>query len=150
MNRETKIKKIIEEFFKKMGEKEILVDFEIDGEKVSFQINSAAPEILIGKNGQILSDMQYLLARIIGKQLEGRVFVDIDVNDYKKNKISYLEEMAKNIADKVASEGKEKILFPMSSFERRIVHLALQERQDVVSESRGEGEERRVAIGPRK
>ena len=57
--------------------------------------------------------------------------------------------MAKNIADEAANSGKEKALSPMSSFERRIIHLALQGRQDVVSESRGEGRERRVVIAPK-
>ncbi|MBU2578836.1 hypothetical protein KKA09_01845 [Patescibacteria group bacterium] len=149
MNRDTKIKKTIEEFFKKMGGKDTIQNLKIEGDLISFQINSVTPEILIGKNGQILSDIQYVLARIINKQLEERVFIDLDVNEYKKNKISFLEEMAKNIADEAANSGKEKALSPMSSFERRIIHLALQGRQDVVSESRGEGRERRVVIAPK-
>ena len=86
MNRDTKIKKTIEEFFKKMGGKDTIQNLKIEGDLISFQINSVTPEILIGKNGQILSDIQYVLARIINKQLEERVFIDLDVNEYKKIK----------------------------------------------------------------
>jgi len=149
MSREEKIKKIIKEFFEKINEKETVQDLKIEDVLVSFKINSNAPEILIGKNGQVLSDIQYLLARIINKQLGERIFIDLDINEYKKKKISFLEEMAKNIADQVVVEGKEQVLFPMSSFERRIIHLALQKNQDVVSESRGQGEERRIVVKPR-
>ena len=146
MSREEKIKKIIKEFFEKINEKETVQDLKIEDVLVSFKINSNAPEILIGKNGQVLSDIQYLLARIINKQLGERIFIDLDINGYKKKKIEYLKELAKSVADEVALTKKEKSLAPMPAYERRIIHLELADRSDVTTESIGREPERRVII----
>ncbi|RLC39293.1 MAG: hypothetical protein DRH33_03225, partial [Candidatus Nealsonbacteria bacterium] len=73
----------------------------------------------------------------------------LDINQYKKNKIEYLNDLAKSTADEVALSKKEKILPPMPSYERRIIHLTLAEREDVQTESQGEEPERRVVIKPK-
>lgn len=149
-----KIKKIIEEFFGKMtleAEVEVLPQTEAS---VPIKIKVAEdPQILIGQGGETLAEIQRLLRIILRKQLalagEAEDFYpDIDINEYKEKKAEYLKELAIDAADDVALTKKEKELIPMSAYERRVVHMALAGRDDVVSESVGEGPERRVVIKP--
>jgi len=147
-SKQEKIKKIIKEFFDKMTWEESPEDIEIKDNVVSFEIETETPEILIGKEGKVLNNTQYLLSRILNKQIGEKIFVDFDVNQYKKKKTNYLKEMAKNAADEVSLTGKEKILPAMTPFERRIIHLALSERKDIKTESEGEEPERRIIIKP--
>ena len=147
-NNQKKIKKIIREFFTKMTWEETPEDIEIKDNVVSFEIKTENPEILIGRNGQVLINTQHLIAKILNKQIGEKIFVDFDINQYKEKKISFLKEMAKDTADEVSLTKREKILSPMTPFERRVIHLALTGREDVVTESQGEGPERRVVIKP--
>ncbi len=122
-----------------------------EGETALVDIKAQEPQILIGERGETLIELQHLLKLILRRKI-GAVgepfYVDLDINDYKKKKIEYLKEAAKSAADEVAQTKKEKILPPMSPYERRIVHLELAERSDVVSESIGEEPERRIMIKP--
>jgi len=118
-------------------------------EVFSVKIKTDEPQILIGQNGQTLFEIQGLLKTILRRKIAENFYFDLDINDYKKKKAEYLEETANSIADEVSLTKKEKILPPMTSYERRIVHIALSERQDVISQSVGEGFDRRVAIRPK-
>ena len=131
-----------------MTREETPEDIEIKDSVVSFELKTETPEILIGRNGQVLINTQYLLSKIIYKQIGEKIFVDFDINQYKKKKTDYLKEMAKNAADEVSLTEKEKVLPPMTPFERRIIHLALSGREDIKTESVGEEPERRVVIKP--
>ena len=147
-NNQEKIKKIVKEFFNKMTWGDIPEHIKIEDNVVSFEIETETPEILIGRNGRVLANIQYIISKILNKQTGEKIFVDFDINQYKKKKISFLKEMAKNAADEVALTGEEKILPPMTPFERRIIHLALNDREDVKTESAGEEPERKVVIKP--
>lgn len=145
-----KIKEIIEEFFQKTRlevEVEILPPTE---SVLPINLKSPEPQLLIGERGETLYEIQHLLKMILKRKITiaEPFFVDIDINDYKKKKISYLKEMARSIADEVASTKKEKTLPQMSSYERRIVHMELADRQDIATESVGEEPERKVVIKP--
>lgn len=143
------IKALIEEFFKKTSfelEVEVLPP---KNQTIFVKIKTPEPDILIGKNGQTLFDLQRLLKLILKRSLKLKeAYLDIDVNDYKKRKIEYLKELAKSVADEVALTKKERALEPMSSYERRIIHLELAERRDVTTESIGKEPKRRVIIKP--
>ena len=144
-----KIKKETEKFFEKMN---FGVEIEMkEDEKniVSVNLKTEEPQILIGKDGQTLMDIQHLLKRILRKDLE-QVFIDFDINEYKKKKKEYLKELAQSSADEVVLTKKEKTLNPMSSYERRVIHIELSGRNDVETESIGEEMERRVVIKPLK
>ena len=144
-----KIKKETESFFEKMNF-EIEIEIKEDKENiVSVNLRTEEPQILIGRDGQTLIDIQHLLKRILRKGLE-QVFVEFDINEYKKKKREYLKELARNCADEVALAKKEKTLNPMSSYERRIIHIELLGRNDVKTESIGEEPERKVVIKPLK
>jgi len=145
-NNINEITKTIEEFFKK-------ATFEVKAEVLPFEektvpvkIKTEEPRILIGQNGQTLAEIQHILKAILRRKIPEQFYLNIDVNDYKKKKTEYLKETAVSLADEVALTKKEKILTAMSSYERRIVHLELAGRKDIITESIGEEPERRVVI----
>lgn len=143
-----KIKKITDEFFKKM-------DFEVEIEVKPLQektlpinLKMAEPKILIGEKGKTLTEIQHLLKVMIIKKIKEPIFIDLDISDYKKKKYQYLRELARSLADEVALSKKERVLSPMSAAERRIIHLELAERKDVTTESIGQEPERKIVIRP--
>ena len=121
----------------------------LHAKRIFINIKTAEPQILIGEGGQTLADIQHILKAVLRKKVEESFFISIDINDYKKRKEEYLKETARSMADEVALTKKEKELAPMSSYERRVVHMELASREDVTTESAGEGVERRVVIKPR-
>ena len=80
------------------------------------------------------------------KKFGGPVYVALDINDYRKNKEHYVKELARTTADEVTLLKTPKELPPMSAAERRLVHMELQERSDIETESVGDGEDRRVVV----
>ena len=142
------IKKITKEFFKKTGLDVEVYFLPIQDNTLPVEIKTSEPQILIGERGQTLADLQHILKAILRKTIEEPLYLNVDVNDYKKKKIEYLKELASSTADEVTLSKKEKELSPMRAFERRIIHLELAERTDVVTESAGEEPERRVIIKP--
>ena len=141
-----KIKKITREFFEKTSF-EVEIEFlPVKEETLPVKIQTEEPQILIGEGGQTLADIQHLLKVVLKKEIQESFYIDLDINGYKEKKINYLKEMARSVADEVALSKKEKMLAPMPAYERRIIHLELAERSDVVSESTGKEPERRVVI----
>ena len=142
-----KAKKIIKEFLKKTT---LDIDFDIkeDKDALLIDLRSEEAQVLIGQGGKMLSELQMILGRILRKQLDEQIYLHVDINQYKANKEKYLKELAKETADKVALGRKEQILFPMNSFERRVVHMELAEREEIKTESIGSGLDRRVIIRP--
>jgi spoIIIJ-associated protein len=115
---------------------------------INIEIEVEEAPILIGINGETLLSIQSLLKKILTKRLDRLIFVDFDINGYKKTKSKQLKDSAATTADQVALTGVKEVLPSMFSWERRIVHLALIERKDVYTESEGQGKERRVIIKP--
>ena len=116
---------------------------------VSISIHTAEPQLFIGDRGQALAEIQHILKFILKKKVQEQFYLSVDINDYKKSKEQYLRELARTAADEVALLKKPKELDPMSSAERRVVHMELAERSDVSSESEGEGENRRIIVKPK-
>lgn len=140
--------KIIKEFFEKMGFGVEIESQELIDNTLAFNLRAGEPQIIIGEKGKTLIEIQRVLGKILRKKIEEHFYLDLDVNQYKKNKTRYLKEMAQELANRVALEGRERALFPMSAYERRIIHTELAGRGDVTTESKGEGLERRVVIKP--
>ncbi len=116
---------------------------------VDLDVKIEEPQIIIGQQGQTLFEIQRILRAVLTKKLKNNLYVNLDINDYKKNKIEYLKYLAKDSADYVSSTGQEKSLLPMSSYERRIIHAELSQRTDVVTESSGDNVERHIVIKPK-
>jgi len=144
-----RIKEIIKGFFNKMTFKVEVELEEKEKNTLSLELKTDDPQILIGGGGRTLVEIQKILGKILRKKIGEPIFLDLDINQYKKNKIEYLKDLAKTTADEVALSQKEKALPPMPSYERRIIHLALSGREDVTTESQGEEPERRVVIKPK-
>lgn len=143
-----KIRKITKEFFQKMTF-DVSLHFSTQEENTLLvEIKTEDPQILIGERGQTLADIQHLLKIILRKKTEELFYINVDINDYKKKKAEYLRELANSVADDVVLAKEEKALSPMRAFERRIVHMELAERSGVITESIGEGDERKVVIKP--
>jgi len=105
--------------------------------------------IVIGYHGEVLESLQLILSLAIAKKLGRFVRVSIEVDGYKKNRTEYLHNLAMQVKEKALSENKEQVLSALKSWERRIIHLYLQNDDQVTSESEGEGKDRVLVIKPR-
>ncbi|MQY67634.1 MAG: KH domain-containing protein [Dehalococcoidia bacterium] len=121
-----------------------------DGEGViTLDVTGDDLGILIGRRGQTLSSLQYVVRLIVAHQTQARVPVVIDVEGYKQRRYEALQALAQRMAEQVKTRGRPFTLEPMLAYERRIIHLALADDPDVTTESVGEGETRKVVIMPR-
>ncbi len=105
--------------------------------------------ILIGRRGQTLSSLQYIVRLIVAHQTKARVPIVIDVEGYKQRRYEALQALARRMAEQLKVMGRAFALEPMLAYERRIIHLALADDPDVTTESVGEGEARKVVIMPK-
>ena len=116
---------------------------------VGFNIEGDDLGILIGRRGQTLAALQYILRLIVGHQTKTWVPIIIDAEGYKERRHEALKALALRMADHVKTRGAPFTLEPMPAYERRIVHLALADHPAVYTESVGEGESRKVVIRPK-
>ena len=117
------------------------IALDVDGEDLG---------ILIGRRGETLAALQYILRLIVAHQQKARVPLTVDVEGYKQRRYGALRELAARMAQQAVSTRQSRTLEPMPADERRVVHLALAVHPDVVTQSVGEGELRKVVIMPRK
>lgn len=111
-----------------------------------FDIEGEDAGLLIGRRGETLQALQLLVSMIVSRQLGRKCYINIDVEGYRARRIDRLRSLARRTASNVDESGQSMPLEPMSSFERRIVHIALADHPGVVTESDGEGADRRVVI----
>ena len=106
--------------------------------------------LLIGRRGETLRALQYLVNLVTNKKLGNEsVRVVLDIERYRERRQKSLREMALRVAEKVASSGRSIPLEPMSAAERRVIHMALADHPKVSTESSGMGESRKVTIAPK-
>ena len=143
-----KIKKITEDLIRKIApEAEINVLSQKDA-TISIEAKVDDPQTLIGVNAETLMAIQHLLRVILRKTAGEACYIDLDINNFKKKRREYLKELAITTANEVSLAKREVSLVPMSSYERRIIHMELRERADISTESRGDGPERKVVVKP--
>ena len=102
--------------------------------------------VLIGKRGQTLDSLQYLVSLVVNKEAEEYIRVKVDTENYRKRRKETLENLAKNIAYKVKRTKRSVSLEPMNPYERRIIHSALQNDKYVITHSEGEEPFRHVVV----
>jgi len=136
------------EFFEKMGF-DVDVKCRAEQDTVFLDLRSDEPRILIGKKGDVLDSLQKILRTFLSQETGETFYLCLDINGYREKKEEYLKEVANELADEVSLTGREKELPAMSSYERRIIHLSLSNRADVLTESEGDEPRRRVIIKPR-
>lgn len=119
-------------------------------ERVSININGPELGILIGRRGETLDALQYLVNLSANKNMEKRKRIWIDIEGYRKRREETLKKLAIKLADKAKQRGRNVVLEPMNSMERRIIHTALQDRSDIYTFSEGEEPYRKIVISPKK
>ena len=144
---EEKTKKFLDEVFAAMN-LTVLVDIIFDQNEKTLDVNLSGDEmgVLIGKRGQTLDSLQYLVSLVINKESDDYIRVKVDTENYRKRRKETLENLAKNIAYKVKRTKRPVSLEPMNPYERRIIHSALQNDKYVTTHSEGEEPFRRVVI----
>lgn len=121
-----------------------------DGEMLRFSISGGESARLIGKRGQTLDALQYLVDKIVYKRFDTRITVEIDVENYLDRRKGELTELATRLAKKALETGKPMVINRINSHDRRIVHLALKENREIRTQSAGNGDLRKLLILPRK
>ena len=111
-----------------------------------FEIEGDDSGLLIGRRGETLRALQFMVKFIAGRQLGERVNLMIDVEGYQQRRYDSLANLAQRVAQRVASNGRSITLEPMPPNERRIIHMTLSEHASVTTESIGAGNERQVVV----
>ena len=106
--------------------------------------------LLIGREGITLAALQYILSRVVSCKMNASVRVQLDAGDYRRHQEDKLREMAQGLAERAQQTGRSYSTRPLSSYHRRIVHLALQGMDDIQSRSSGDGALKRVVISRRR
>ena len=151
----SKIKKTAHDFlvdiFKAMEmEVDISEDYQKDTGILTVNMEGEDMGVLIGKRGQTLDSLQYLLSLVINKDVDGYIHVKADTENYRERRKKTLENLAKNIAFKVKRTRQPVALEPMNPYERRIIHSALQNEKFITTYSEGEEPYRKVIVALKK
>ena len=141
------IRAFLNDVFKAMDmEVNISTKFDKDEASVEVDLEGSDMGVLIGKRGQTLDSLQYLLSLVVNKDSKDYIRVKVDTEDYRKRRKETLENLAKNLSYKVKRTRRPVSLEPMNPYERRIIHSALQNDRYVTTHSEGEEPYRRVVI----
>lgn len=126
----------------------VVVNVEYDEVENSMNIELSGDEmgVLIGKRGQTLDSLQYLVSLVVNKNVENYIRVKVDTENYRQRRKETLENLAKNISYKVKRTKRPVSLEPMNPYERRIIHSALQNDKYVTTFSEGEEPFRHVVV----
>jgi len=127
------------------------VTMERSRDKIIFFVNGGNSAILIGKHGQTLDAMQYLVDKIINKKrFRQKIRVRIDVEGYLRTREDNLTKLALRLGEKVKRTGRSETLHPMNAHDRRVIHLALKNDYRVKTQSMGSGYYRKLVIFPQR
>lgn len=144
------IKETIEELLGKMGfSAKVDVSQEKEDSGVICNITTDTDSnFLIGQHGSNLQAIQHIARLVIRKRVEEKTRFILDVNSYRQQKNQSVIEQALSAAEEATTQRRAVVMKPMSTYERRIVHLELSKNSEVSTESIGEGEERKVVVKP--
>lgn len=149
--KETSVEDVAKNFLKEVFEAmnmAVVVDVKYDETQNTMDIDLSGDEmgVLIGKRGQTLDSLQYLVSLVVNKEKEDYIRVKVDTENYRQRRKDTLENLAKNISYKVKRTKRPVSLEPMNPYERRIIHSALQNDRYVTTHSEGEEPFRRVVV----
>lgn len=137
----------LEDVFKAMN-LEVVIDIKYNEATRAMDIDLSGKEmgVLIGKRGQTLDSLQYLVSLVVNKDVEDYIRVKVDTENYRQRRKETLENLAKNISYKVKRTKRPVSLEPMNPYERRIIHSALQNDRYVTTHSEGDEPFRHVVV----
>ena len=122
------------------------IDYDEDSRVMNIDFSGDEMGILIGKRGQTLDSLQYLISLVVNKESDSYIKVKVDTEDYRERRKQTLENLAKNLSYKVKRTRRPVTLEPMNPYERRIIHSALQNDRYVETHSEGDEPYRKVVI----
>ena len=140
-------KKFLSDVFAAMQLKVVItLDYKEAERELSIDLSGDDMGVLIGKRGQTLDSLQYLVSLVVNKDVDDYIRVKVDTENYRERRKETLENVAKNIAYKVKRTRRPVSLEPMNPYERRIIHSALQNDKYVTTHSEGEEPFRKVVV----
>jgi spoIIIJ-associated protein len=142
-----KAKEVLTEILKHVDLPNV-VEWEVKEDCFYLNIISNGSGLLIGKRGKTLNALQFLVSKVVSRQSGENISVIVDTENYRSKREVSLTELAQQLSDKVKKSHRPLTTGPMSAQDRRIIHLALKEDQEVRTKSKGEGNLRRVVIYP--
>jgi spoIIIJ-associated protein len=125
-----------------------VVEAESTDDQITLNIISNGSGLLIGKRGKTLQALQYLVSKILQREMGESMSVIVDTENYRFKRESGLSELAQQLSEKVKKARRPFTTGPLNAHDRRVVHLALKDDQDVRTKSKGEGNLRKVVIYP--
>lgn len=144
---EDQAKKFLQDVFQAMN-MVVVIDAKFDETENTLDVELSGDEmgVLIGKRGQTLDSLQYLISLVVNKGTDEYIRVKVDTENYRQRRKETLENLAKNISYRVKRTKRPVSLEPMNPYERRIIHSALQNDRFVITHSEGEEPYRRVVV----
>jgi len=139
---------ILNQILEKMGERTEVRQIEVDAEMVELEIKGDGSGILIGRHGQTLDALEYLVNRILARRIKDAAPVSLETESYRARRRQQLQRMALSMGEKAKREHQPMRLEPMPPRDRRVVHLALKEDPMITTRSAGEGALRSIEIVP--
>jgi len=147
-----KLKKLSRELLAHLGVKSETIKITEDktgSVGLEVAVDEAEAGILIGYHGETIAALQLLLGMMLYRQTGKWAKLVVNVGDYRQKRTDDLTALAQDTAVKVAETGEPLALYNLNPFERRIVHVALSERKEIVTESQGEGKSRFLVVSPK-
>jgi len=147
LSEEVVAKNFLRDVFEAMN-MEVAIDIQYDevGKTMDIELSGEEMGVLIGKRGQTLDSLQYLVSLVVNKEADEYIRVKVDTEDYRARRKETLENLAKNIAYKVKKTRRPVSLEPMNPYERRIIHSALQNDKYISTNSEGDEPFRKVVV----
>ena len=147
---EEKTRKFMDEFISTLPTKDLTYTVKVENNNVSIDINGDDTGYLIGYRGEVLNSLQNILTNIIGKDVNGKIRVLLNIGGYREKREKDLEILASKIAGSVIKTRKSITLEPMTAYERKIIHLKLQDNDKVETHSIGEEPYRKLVVSLKK
>lgn len=146
-----KVKTFLDDVFHAMNMVVIInIEYKENEKEINIDLSGDDMGVLIGKRGQTLDSLQYLVSLVVNKESDDYIRVKVDTENYRKRRQDTLENLAKNISFKVKRTKRAVSLEPMNPYERRIIHSALQNDKFVTTHSEGEEPFRHVVVTMKK
>ena len=139
---------ILKQILEKMGERSDVRQIEVDAETVELEIKGDGSGVLIGRHGQTLDALEYIVNRILARRIKDAAPISLETESYRARRRQQLHRMALSMGEKAKREHKPVRLEPMAPRDRRVVHLALKEDPMITTRSAGEGVLRSIEIVP--
>lgn len=129
---------------------DLTVEEKVQPDEICYYINGEKASSVIGHRGETLDALQYIMSQIVNKDkpFEEHIRVCVDADFYRERRKKTLTLLAKKLAKQAIATGREIELEPMNSYERRIIHSAVQEMENVTTRSDGEGKDRHIVVVP--